>query len=60
MFSIVDDGTLDIVVKCETCYEEARYNDYDDFDEGDEEAREDFVTWCLDDSAERHVCREGC
>lgn len=58
---LVDDGTLDTVLRCSQCNEWFRYN-YDpcgsDFDQAEEGAYDAFVEWALDDVEMEHVCGE--
>lgn len=54
-----DDGTLDTVIVCDACGEEARYNfDSDGMEEdGDSQAAyDDFVDWAISDFNDSHEC----
>lgn len=55
MFMVVDDGTLDTVVKCMGCGEEYRFN-YDAHWEG---TYEQFVEWVMLVAKEEHDCPEN-
>lgn len=66
-FSLIDDGTLDTVVKCDGCGEEVRFTyangpeEVDlDADEGqtDQEKYDAYVIGCLEDAEQDHVCGE--
>lgn len=56
-FTLVDDGTLDTVIKCDHCGIEYRFN-YDG--SLDEEESQDgypaFVEWCMNDMDADHEC----
>jgi len=52
-FAIVDDGTLDTVVRCDHCGGEVRYS-WDG-----EGTYDEHVAYALDDAAEQHVCGAG-
>ena len=63
-FNLVDDGTLDTVLRCEGCGQESRYNGLD-FDSPDCEAIKPggvclcfarFIVWAKADAEEQHVC----
>lgn len=57
-----DDGTMDTVIYCSECGEEARYNfDSDGMEEdGDSQtAYEDFVEWAIEDFNDSHECDMG-
>lgn len=62
-----DDGTMDTVLVCRECGEEARYNYDDSFadtpseDESEDSAFADydtFVVWAIEDFDSEHVCGE--
>ena len=57
-----DDGTLDTVVYCDECGEEARYHcelgPGEDAPEDDEKAYAEFVNWAIEDFAAEHECEE--
>lgn len=55
-FDLIDDGTLDTVVKCATCGEELRYN----YAASEEESYEEFTAWCLEDAEDVHECELEC
>ncbi len=53
-----DDGTLDTVIYCSECGEEARYN-YDGGDIDEETAPQSydaFIDWCLENFESEHEC----
>lgn len=57
-FVLVDDGTLDTVVKCSLCGCEERFNfdgDADD-DRADGRAYDAFMEWCFEDMDSEHIC----
>ena len=57
-FELVDDGTMDTVVKCTLCGCEERFNfdgDADD-DRADGRAYDAFVEGCFDDMDSEHIC----
>lgn len=67
-FYLIDDGTLDTVVKCDGCGEEVRFN-YDGMEPvvpgedaySDEEldAHYDaFIKWAIESASQDHVCGE--
>jgi hypothetical protein len=67
-FHLVDDGTLDTVVRCTHCGEEIRSNfassDYDGGEEcelvDEDTAYDNFVDECIDDAFNTHECpKEG-
>lgn len=47
-FELIDDGTLNTVVRCSECGKEYRYNYQDSCDE--------FVAECIDDATDHHIC----
>ncbi len=49
MISLTDDGTLDTVLRCDTCAQEFRFN----FDEGDYDA---WVEECVAEVSDEHTC----
>ena len=51
-----DDGTLDTVIACPECGEEARYI-YDP-DPNSDETYEKFVAWAIEDFDSEHECDE--
>ena len=70
MIKLIDDGTLDTVLRCSECGEELRYN-YDGPDtvegstvdeameklaDADQQYRE-FVEWAIEDATIAHKCR---
>ena len=52
-FDLVDDGTLDTVLKCSLCGEELRYTPYEEYEGADE-----WIDWCVDDARDTHICAE--
>ena len=60
MFILTDDGTMDTVLACLECGEEARYNfaNAESFPDG-EEGYAAFVDWALADADEEHDCGQG-
>lgn len=60
MITLIDDGTMDTVLRCSECGEEMRYNfqpDPDIDDDGD--AYDDFVEWAIEDATADHECTLG-
>jgi len=56
-FSIVDDGTLDTVLKCDNCGEELRYNiDLSDVEIETEDSNEHRIQRALDLAESEHEC----
>jgi len=55
MFTLIDDGTLDTVVRCDSCGEEMRYNYSEDFN-FEEYDYDQFLSWALETAAEDHEC----
>ena len=53
-FRLSDDGTLDTILACEECGEEARYN----FMESSR-SYEVFVAWALADAESEHECQSA-
>ena len=60
-FSLVDDGTLDTVVRCILCDVELRYNPSVDADSDDEteDAGDRRIESVLAMAADDHVCGDG-
>ena len=65
--NVIDDGTLDAVLSCNDCGEEARYNWEDEGDDPDCEAEKPgdvcncwnrFVIWTKHQFEEMHECSE--
>ena len=57
-FYLVDDGTMDTVVECNHCGEQARYN-YDGGDVSEDEgphSYDAFVEWAEEDAEAEHEC----
>lgn len=50
---LTDDGTLDTVISCPECGEEARYTL-----DGADGSYDDFVKWAIDDFDSEHECDE--
>ena len=61
---LIDDGTLDTVLRCSECGEEMRYNfdpmddtsDAPDPDSGEVDAYYAFVDWAMEDAESEHRC----
>jgi len=66
-FNLVDDGTLDTVLRCQGCGEEARYNESLETDTDCEAekpgdacgCRGRFIAWAKRDAEEQHECPGG-
>lgn len=60
---LIDDGTLDTVLRCTECDEEFRYN-FDPILEMEEEDNPDdaydaFIDWAIKDATDEHECDDG-
>lgn len=65
MARLLDDGTMDTVIVCEHCGEEARYSwqqveidTASDYPEVQQQNYDEFVKECIEDFDESHACPE--
>ena len=62
MIELIDDGTLDTVLRCSECGEELRYN-YDGGDISPDESApsyDSFIEWAIQDATDTHECCMDC
>lgn len=53
-FTLMDDGTMDTVIRCDECGEEYRYN----YDGDEDQTYQQFIQWAMTDMDEEHECGE--
>lgn len=52
-FELIDDGTMDTVIRHKECGTELRYTFGGESEDG---SYEKFIEWCKEDAAEQHEC----
>lgn len=58
-FVLVDDGTMDTVIKCTVCGQECRYNyDPSATEDGDDYDYDSFVEDCFTEMTDEHTCED--
>lgn len=57
-FSLIDDGTMDTVIRCDKCGEEIRFTaaECNSDSEEDGDTYDNFVQWCIEECEDDHVC----
>ena len=53
---LIDDGTLDTVLRCSVCGKEMRYTYMPDDEHDGSNTYDEFVDWAIEDAKSEHEC----
>ena len=56
-FELIDDGTLDTVLRCRICGGEERFNTHAMAEVGDDGPVEEWIDLCVEDATIYHECQ---